>query len=155
MTKTMVAVAGLVVALGVGAIGCTQSVDGTGTSNHTGTDTGKAKETQSGAAESSNAANAHCASGTYAANVNGEQALAKVSYEVLVERTAVAGEISSSSAYYTFTGDLYGDRGWVDVVTHGSNERFRAQIDVIPNGFIFTANAFEGAGSTAYEFKCQ
>ena len=67
----------------------------------------------------------------------------------------MAGEISSASAYYTFQGDLLGARGWVDVVDHYSNQRFRAQIDLTTTGFYFTANAFEGAWSTPYAFSCQ
>ena len=50
---------------------------------------------------------------------------------------------------------LFADRGFVDVLDQGTNERFRAQIDLTPDGFVFTANAFEGAGSTAYDFHCK
>jgi hypothetical protein len=70
------------------------------------------------------------------------------------DTTYISGDIRSASAYYTFNGEGWNGRGWVDVVDHGTNQRFRAQMDAIPNGFLFTANAYEGAGSTVYEFHC-
>jgi len=137
MTKSL-----LTVLLVLGTFACTHPTEGGGQPANAG---GGTAEATSGA----------CASGTYAADVNGAQAIARVTYEVLIERTVIAGDITSATARYIFNGDLYGDRGWVDVVTEGSNERFRAQIDVIPQGFVFTANAYEGAGSTAYTFTCR
>jgi hypothetical protein len=95
-----------------------------------------------------------CSSGTYAGDLGGAPATARVSLEILSEVTYVAGDIRSAVAYYTFQGEAYGDRGWVDVVDHGTNERFRAQVDALADGFLFTANAYEGASSTVYEFHC-
>jgi hypothetical protein len=67
-------------------------------------------------------------------------------------RRRVSG--GGSTAYHTFRGEAWNGTGWVDVVDHGTNSRFRAQVDAAGDGFIFTANAYESGGSTAYQFRC-
>jgi hypothetical protein len=41
------------------------------------------------------------------------------------------------------------------VLDQQTNQRFRAQVDATADGgFLFTANAYEGAYSTQYRFSC-
>ena len=82
--------------------------------------------------------NANCASGVYVGNLHGLQATARVQVEQLREVTYVGGEITSQTAHYLFKADLWGERGWGDMIDMYSNERFRIQIDVLPGGFILT-----------------
>lgn len=105
-----------------------------------------------------------CASGTYLSDFGGLPARATVSVErrpvvsydplaVGGEYLLVAGEIRSQTAYYSFTAELYGNRGWGDMVDVLKNERFRIQIDLTVNGFILTANPFGGPAS--YQLTCE
>jgi hypothetical protein len=116
--------------------------------------------------------NGNCPSGTYIGDLGGLPATVRLTAETLPvvetvsgssstsigavgEYLLVGGEISSQTAYYTFTAEFYGPRGFGDVLDHGTNQRFRAQFDLTENGFIFTANPFEGGGTTSYYFTCQ
>lgn len=110
-----------------------------------------------------------CPSNTYVANVSGMSGTAQLGYEVGLDVIYVGGEIRSQSAYYSFSGcELYRDiyTGmptnnicWVEVTDQYQGERFRAELHFYEmgaeRGFMFTANAYEGAYSTAYNFICQ
>ena len=94
---------------------------------------------------------------SYLVDLHGETGHADVDWDVInSEWVVMSGQITSPTAHYSFQGDITGpalDRGWVDVVDLDTNDRFRAQIDMIPDGFILTANPFGAA--TSYEFTCK
>jgi len=93
-----------------------------------------------------------CATNTYVGDLHGAQATARLVIEPLPNYTYVEGEISSDFAYYTFTAEIIGDRGWGDMLDHLTLERFRVQFDVAPNGFYLTSNPF--LAPTTYIFTC-
>ena len=108
--------------------------------------------------------NGWCDSLTFVGDIEGLEAIARLSFEPAFERAYVGGTIDTPTANYTFFGDMpidvdtkqpVSDVMWVEVNTTGSNERFRAEIRFHDVGFTFIANAYEGAYSTPYEFTCQ
>jgi hypothetical protein len=100
--------------------------------------------------------NPACPTGTYVSDFGGLPATARVNVEILTNVTYVSGDIRSATAYYTFTGETVNGSGFVDVVHHNTNQRFRAQVDATADGgFVFTANAYEGQYSTPYQFSCK
>ena len=118
---------------------------------------------------SSDPAQEWCPSNTYVAEVSGMSGTARLGYEVGLDVIYVNGEITSQTAYYSFSGcELYRDiyTGmptnnvcWVEVTGSYAGERFRAELHFYEmgseRGFMFTANAYEGAYSTEYNFVCQ
>jgi hypothetical protein len=105
-----------------------------------------------------------CDSLTFTGMVEGLEATARLSFEPAFERAYVGGEITTPTSAYTFFGDLPIDANtkvpttdvmWVEVNTTSTGERFRAELRFHEDGFVFIANAYEGAYSTPYEFVCQ
>lgn len=143
----------LVSAALVFAGGCTSEVTGTGSP----APSASAPPSSSTSSGAPGGGPASCPSASYVGDIGGAPATATIEIEVFPELTSIAGEIRTATAYYTFRGEVYGSpaTGFVDVVDHGTNERFRAQIDETHDGFVLTANAYEGAGSTAYAFRCK
>lgn len=110
-----------------------------------------------------------CPSNRYVADLEGAPGTAQLFCEIGLNVVYVGGEVTSAYAYYTFTGcELYRDPYsgaitnsvcWVDVVDGYSGDRFRAEMQFYDlggaQGFLFIANAYEGAYSTTYDFVCQ
>ncbi|MCA9623969.1 MAG: hypothetical protein KC731_33330 [Myxococcales bacterium] len=106
-----------------------------------------------------------CSSNRFVTDLGGLPGVASLTHELGLEFVFVEGAIESETAHYTFTGcqlprDPYsgaitGNLCWVDVNTTGAYERFRAEMEFHDQGFWFTANAYEGAYSTTYDFRCE
>lgn len=105
-----------------------------------------------------------CASNTFVADIEGAPGTARLAYEKGLTILYVGGEITSQTSQYYFSGcelaldDYTGLPAssvcWADV-TASTGERFRAELNFHQTGFYFTANAYEGAYSTNYNFVCQ
>jgi len=108
---------------------------------------------------------AWCASNTFVADLGGSPGTAQLGYELGLTILYVGGQIVSQVDQYYFSGcelplDLYTQLPsssvcWVDVTSTVTGERFRAELNFHQTGFVFTANAYEGAYSTDYNFICQ
>lgn len=92
---------------------------------------------------------------TYVGTINGARATARVSFEPLPHYTIMAGDITSSQFYYTFSADIVGNSGYGDMLLHADNSRFLARFDVSGNGFTLTSNPFGPGNPTSYDFVRQ
>lgn len=90
--------------------------------------------------------------GNYVGNINGAEAIARVTFEPLREYTIMSGEILSNNFRYTFTADIVGTSGYGDIVDHKENTRFRIKIDLTQNGFNLTSNPLGPGTPTTYNF---
>lgn len=90
--------------------------------------------------------------GNYIGDINGAEAVARVTFEPLREYTIMSGEIRSNNFRYTFTADIVGTSGYGDIVDHNENTRFRIKIDLTRNGFNLTSNPLGPGTPTTYTF---
>ena len=104
-----------------------------------------------------------CPSMAFTADIHGAPATAQLVFEPHFEMGYVSGTITSQSSGYSFYGDTPIDVHtklptssvmWVDV-TAFNGERFRAEINWHPEGFVFTPNPFGGGPLNDYAFYCQ
>ncbi len=116
-----------------------------------------------------------CAQGMLFGDINGLEATAFVSADVLRQGLGVsldpsevfvgnayirfAGEIRSGPYSYIFAADIYGASGFGDMVSYADGSSFRIRIDLQPNGFLLATGVFEddcgGTGCGQYLFTCR
>lgn len=114
-----------------------------------------------------------CAQGMLVGEINGLEATAFVSTELLNQFLIVdeggvsaggaflllSGEIRSGPYTYSFIAEIDGGSGYGDLVDQVDGARTRIRIDLYTNGFVMTTNVFEGGhgdeGSAQYAFACQ
>ncbi len=119
-----------------------------------------------------------CAQGMLYGDINGAEAIAYVSLEVMSQVYFVsteqawtanygdgsqyilfAGQIQSGPYTYYFSADIYGGSGYGDIVFANDGSRMRIRIDLYTRGFIMAVNVFEGdcgaSGCAQYAFVCR
>ena len=90
----------------------------------------------------------------FVGDLHGLPAMAMVDFEPLYSYTVMSGEVRSQNAQYVFTADIHADGGFGDMTDRLSGDMFRIQIqNLTEQGFVLTANPFEGMTSTSYVFQ--